>query len=139
MNYETISADEFGRSLSGVGVNILVKDVRRTVSFLENVFALKCHQVSDDFANVQHDNDMFQLHSDHTYHSHPVIYLVPETPPRGLGIEIRLYNCDPDTAVKNAETCEYQVLEPALTKPHGLREAFIQCHDGYVWCPSRKS
>ena len=36
MNYETISADEFGRSLSGVGVNILVKDVRRTVS-LERV------------------------------------------------------------------------------------------------------
>jgi predicted enzyme related to lactoylglutathione lyase len=44
MNYETISADEFGRSLSGVGVNILVKDVRRTVRFLEGVFALKCHQ-----------------------------------------------------------------------------------------------
>ena len=58
MNYETISADEFGRSLSRVGVNILVKDVRRTVSFLESVFA--------------------------------------------------------------------------LTKPHVLREAIIQCHDGYV-------
>ena len=33
MSYETILADEFARSLSGVGVNILVKDVRRTVYF----------------------------------------------------------------------------------------------------------
>ena len=90
MNYETISADEFGRSLSGVGVNILVKDVRRTVRFLERVFALKCHQVSNDFAIVSRENHVFQLHADHT-------------------------------------------------KPHGLREAFIQCHDGYVWCPSKKS
>ena len=38
MNYETISADEFGRSLSSVGVNILVKDVRRTVSFFGACF-----------------------------------------------------------------------------------------------------
>ena len=139
MNYETISADEFGRSLSGVGVNILVKDVRRTVRFLERVFALKCHQVSNDFAIVSHDNHVFQLHADHTYHSHPMINLVPENPPRGLGIEIRLYDCDPDTAVKNAEAHQYVVLEPAITKPHGLREVFIQCHNGYVWCPSIKS
>ena len=109
------------------------------MSFLERVFALKCHQVSNDFAIVSHDNHVFQLHADHTYHSHPMINLVPENPPRGLGIEIRLYDCDPDTAVKNAEACEYHVLEPALKKPHGLREAFIQCHDGYVWCPSKKS
>jgi hypothetical protein len=37
MSYETILADEFGRSLSGVGVNFLVKDVRRTVYFWKMV------------------------------------------------------------------------------------------------------
>ena len=100
MNYETISADEFGRSLSGVGVNILVKDVRRIVRFLERVFALKCHQISNDFAIVSHVNHVFKLHADHTYHSHPMINLVPENPPRGLGIEIRLYDCDPVQLLK---------------------------------------
>ena len=139
MNYENISADEFDRSLSGFGINILIKDVCRTMYFLKRVFALKCHQVSNDFAIVSHENHVLQLHADHTYHSHPMIDLIPENPPRGLGIEIRLYDCDPDAAVKNAETCEYHVIEPALTKPHGLREAFIQCNDGYVWCPSKKS
>ena len=139
MSYDTISADEFGRSLSGVGVNILVKDIRRTVYFLESVFVLKCHQVSDDFAIVSHGNHVFQLHADHTYHSYPMINLMPDNPPRGLGIEIRLCDCDPDTAAKNAEEHQYHGLEPALKKPHGLRKAFIQCHDGYVWCPSKKS
>ena len=139
MIYETISADEFGISLSGVGLNILVKDIHRTVNFLERVFALKSHQVSNDFAIVSHHNHAFQLHADHTYHSHPMINLVPENPPRSSGIEIRLYDCDPDTAVKNAATQQYHVLEPALKKPHGMRETFIQCHDGYVWCPSIKS
>lgn len=116
-----------------------MKDIRRTVYFLESVFVLKCHQVSDDFAIVSHGNHVFQLHADHTYHSHPMINLMPKNPPRGFGIEIRLYDCDPNTAVKNAEEHQYHVLEPALKKPHGLREAFIQCHDGYVWCPSKKS
>ena len=106
---------------------------------MEGVFALKCHQVSDDFAIVSHKNHVFQLHADHTYHSYPMINLMPDNPPRGLGIEIRLCDCDPDTAVKNAEEHQYHGLEPALKKPHGLREAFIQCHAGYVWCPSKKS
>ena len=138
MNYETISADQFGGSLTGVGINILENDVQRTVNFLQHVFALRCHQVTADFAIVSHGTHVFQLHADHTYHSHPMINLLPDNPPRGSGIEIRLYDCDPDAAVKNAEKYEFYVLEPALNKPHGLREAFIQCHDGYVWCPSKK-
>ena len=27
----------------------------------------------------------------------------------------------------------FEVLEPATTKPHGLREAYILDADGYVW------
>lgn len=102
MNYETISADQFGRSLTGVGINILVKDVQRTVNFLQHVFALRCHQVTADFAIMSHGTNVFQLHADHTYHSHPMINLLPDNPPRGSRIEIRLYDCDPDAAVKNA-------------------------------------
>lgn len=139
MNYETISADEFGRTLTGVGINILVRDVRQTVNFLKIVFELKNHQTTKDFAIISHGNDVFQIHADHTYHSHPMVNLLPDNPPRGLGIEIRLYDCDPDSAVIQANKHEFHVLEPAMTKPHGLREAFIQCHDGYVWCPSKKA
>jgi hypothetical protein len=29
------------------------------------------------------------------------------------------------------------ILAPPLDKPHGLREAYILCENGYVWVPSR--
>jgi hypothetical protein len=34
MDYETVSADEFGRSLTGLGVNLLSPDVRALAAFL---------------------------------------------------------------------------------------------------------
>lgn len=139
MNYENISPDDFGRSLTGVGLNILVRDVNETSKFLISVFSLKCHQLSSDFAIVTHGKHVFQLHADHTYQRHPMFNLLPENPPRGLGIEIRLYDCDPDASANRAIKAGFHVLEPAMNKPHGLREAFIQCHDGYVWCPSMKN
>lgn len=137
MDYETVDADSFGRSLSGIGLNLLVRDVRAEVAFLETVFAMHVHQVSDDFAIVAYGTDVFQLHSDGTYHSNPLLGLLPETPPRGAGIEIRLYNTDPDEAVQRALAQDAVVLQAATDKPHGLREAYILCANGYAWVPSR--
>ena len=37
MDYETVSAEDFGRSLSGIGVNILSPDVRALAAFLTEV------------------------------------------------------------------------------------------------------
>ena len=38
MDYNTVSAEEFGKSLSGLGVNIVVKSPAGTAQFLEAVF-----------------------------------------------------------------------------------------------------
>lgn len=137
MDYETVDADSFGRSLSGIGLNLLVRDIRAEVAFLETVFSMRAHQVSDDFAIVVYGTDVFQLHSDGTYHSNPLLGLLPETPPRGAGIEIRLYNTDPDQAVQRALAQDAVILQAATDKPHGLREAYILCANGYAWVPSR--
>ena len=40
MDYNTVSAEEFGKSLTGLGVNIIVKSPARTAQFLEAVFEL---------------------------------------------------------------------------------------------------
>jgi len=90
MDYETIKADAFGQSLKGIGLNLLVRDVVAQCAFLETVFDMKAHQVSADFAIVTYGDQVFQLHSDTTYHSNPLLGLLPENPPRGGGIEIRL-------------------------------------------------
>ena len=137
MDYETVSPDEFGASLRGFGFNLLVTDVRRTARFLEEVFGMTAHRVSSDFAIMTHGASVMQLHSDGTYGSHPLLGLLPENPPRGAGIEIRLYDCDPDQAAARAEAAGGTVLAEPLDKPHGLREAFILCADGYAWVPSR--
>jgi len=102
MDYETIDADGFGRSLRGIGVNLLVRDVRAECAFLETVFDLKSHQVTVDFAIVTYGEQVFQLHSDSTLHAYPFLGLFPDSPPRGGGIEMRHYDSDPEFASKVA-------------------------------------
>ena len=137
MDYETVKADAFGRSLRGLGLNLLVRDVKAECAFLETVFGMACHQATADFAIVTYGDQVFQLHADGTYHSHPLPGLLPENPPRGAGVEIRLYDSDPDEAEARAIAFGATVLQPAADKPHGLREAYILCRDGYAWVPSR--
>lgn len=137
MDYDSIDADGFGRSLKGIGLNILVRDVQATSALLETVFSMSCHQVTPDFAIVRYGGQVFQLHADGTYHSNPLLGLIPENPPRGGGIEIRLYDTDPDAAAARAEAVGLTILQPPTDKPHGLREAYILCPDGYAWVPSR--
>ncbi|MDC0659208.1 glyoxalase [Leisingera sp. SS27] len=137
MDYQTIDADSFGRSLRGIGINLLVRDVPAEVAFLETVFAMKGHQVSKDFAIVTYGGQVFQLHSDGTYAENPLLGLLPENPPRGAGIEIRLYDTDPDNAAERAEAAGFTILQAPTDKPHGLREAYVLCENGYAWVPSR--
>ena len=137
MDFETVSPDDFGASLRGLGLNLLVRDVKVTAAFLETVFGLKVHRLSADFAIVTYGKQIFQLHADGTYAGHPLQEMLPENPPRGRGIEIHLFDTDPDEAVAKAEAAGGVILAPPLEKPHGLVEAFILDPDGYCWVVSR--
>jgi len=139
MDLETVSAEDFGRSLHGLGLNILVRSVPRTADFLTDVFLMKIHRQSTDFAIVSYADQIFKLHADHTYHSHPLPSLLPEIGPRGGGIEIPLYQTNPDNAYQRAEERKHDstLLAPPVNKPHGLRECVILCESGYAWAPSR--
>ena len=85
MNYDTVSAAEFGSSLKGLGLNLLVRNVLSTAAFLRDVFGMKVFQPSADFAIMMYGDQIFQLHSDATFHSHPLPSLLPEAGPRGGG------------------------------------------------------
>lgn len=137
MDYDTIGAEDFGRSLQGLGLNLLVRDVQAQCAFLRDLFDMRIFQPTADFAIVTYGDQVFQLHSDGTYHSNPLLNLLPENPPRGAGLEIRLYDTDPDEAVVRAEASGATILQEATDKPHGLREAYILCDNGYAWVPSR--
>ncbi|MWD26815.1 glyoxalase [Aquicoccus sp. SCR17] len=138
MDYDSVTPTAFGASLRGIGLNLLVRDVAAEVAFLSDLFGMKAHQPSADFAIMRYGGQVFQLHADGTFATHPLHALLPETPPRGTGIELRLYDTDPDQAVARAARHPgAHVLAPPADKPHGLREAVILDAEGYAWVPSR--
>lgn len=136
MDLETVSAEAFGRSLTGVGVNLLSPDVAALAEFLTGVFGLTAHRVSTDFAIIRHGEVLLQIHADPTYGAHPLLSLAPEIPPRGGGVQLYLFGIDPDTAITRAAALGHVVLEPAADKPHGLREATILSPEGYAFSPA---
>lgn len=137
MDYETTTAEAFGASLRGLGINLLVPDMAREIAFLTRTFGMTAHRVSDDFAIITTGKTVFQLHSDATYAENPYQGYLPETPPRGAGAELRLYDIDPDDAADRAEAAGGTVIQSPTDKPHGLREAYILSPSGYAWVPSR--
>ena len=139
MDFETVTPEAFGAALRGLGLNILVRDVLAECAFLAAVFDMGIHRRTAEFAIVTYGSQVFQLHADGTYGANPLLGLLPENPPRGAGLEIRLYDTDPDAAVAKAEPLGVTILQPPTDKPHGLREAYILCENGYAWVPSRPS
>jgi predicted enzyme related to lactoylglutathione lyase len=136
MDLETVPAPDFGRSLTGIGLNLLTRDVRGLAAFLTEVMGLTAHRLSDDFALIRHGHMLLQLHADRTFASHPLPGLIPENPPRGGGVQVYLFGIDPDAAIARAEAAGHVVLEPARDKPHGLREGTILSPEGYAFSPA---
>lgn len=132
-----MEADDMGKALRGLGLNLLVRDVMVEVAFLTEVLEMRTLRADKDFAFMAYGDQVFQVHPDHTYHSNPLPSLVPEAGPRGGGMEIRLYDTDPEEAVQRAEAFGAHILQESADKPHGLREAYILDPDGYCWVPSR--
>lgn len=139
MDFETVSPDDFGRSLGGIGLNILVRDVWAEAAFLCAVFDMQAHRVSANFAIMTYHGQVFQLHLDATYSANPLLSLLPEAGVRGAGAEFRLYESDPDLAVTRALAFpDAVILQRPTVKPHGLCEAYILCANGYAWVPSKR-
>ena len=134
-NEPFMSADAYGRSLRGFGVNLLVSDVARAVAFQTEVLAVELIYQDPDFAVLAHGGQQWMLHADHTYGEHPLLALSGDGAIRGAGAELRLYGVDPDQAEARARARGDTVLAVPADKPHGLRECFLVDPDGYVWVP----
>jgi len=135
-DFDPTDAVQVGHALEGFGVNLLVSDVARIAGFLEQVFGFSKLSCSQDYSLLSHDGILFQLHADHAYSRNPLPSLLPESGARGGGIELRLFNVQPDQAEQKAREAGYEILMGTADKPHGLRECFILDPDGYCWCPS---
>lgn len=143
MDYDSIPAARFGAALQGISLNLLTADLAQEAAFLAEVFGCTLHQFGPDYAIARFGGlaggaAVLQLHSDASFARHPLHALLPESAPRGAGIEIRLHGLDPDLACRRAANHpRAHILAPACDKPgHGLREAVILSPSLFAFVPS---
>lgn len=136
MDYENVPAAAFGHALSGISVNLLVRDVRAEAAFLAAVFDMQAHRLSADFAIMLHAGQPFQLHSDATLRR--CSRCCPDPGRAAQASNCACMGPDPDLAAALADFPDAMLLQqPTVKWGHGLREAVVLCPFGYAWVPSR--
>ena len=126
-------ANEYGRQLPRFTVNLLVRDITRSIRFYEQVLGAMVRYGDADFAALELHGVQFMLHSDHTYDHHPLLTRLQRDGKRGDGAELRVMGIDPDELQKRAEAAGATVLQPAADFPHGWRDVILEDPDGYIW------
>ena len=128
-------APDYGRSLTGLGINLLVREIESALPFHVEVLGAEVVYSDPDIAVLRRDGVEWMLHAHHTYDAHPWYPILTSDVPRGVGAELRLHGRDPDAAEAAARRLGFAIVQAAADKPHGLREAYIADRDGYVWVP----
>ena len=128
-----MSAADYGQTLSGLSVNLIVRDIGRSIPFYSEVLELRLLYSDEDFAAFEREGVRLQLHADHTYAQMPWASRLRDKSKRGLGAEIRILGIDPDLAEKRARDAGFTVLVPVRDWPHGWRDCVLEDPDGYTF------
>ncbi len=128
-----MAADDYGRGMPRFTVNLLVRELERSVAFYTGVLGARAHYSDPDFAALEVAGVAFMLHADHAYDQHPLAPRLAASGPRGTGAELRLFGVDPDEIEARARAASATLVQPATDKPHGWREVMVADPDGYVW------
>jgi len=128
-----MSADEYGRQMPAFTVNMLVRDVARSVAFYRDVFNATVHHSDADFAAFRAGSLEFMIHADRAYEKHPWHAELKSGVRRGLGAELRLFHVEPAEVEKRARAAGARILQPTQDKPHGWLDVIFEDPDGYTW------
>ena len=126
-------AAEYGHQLPQFTVNLIVRDLARSVAFYRDVLGADVQYSDPDFAALRVSELDFMLHADHTYDDHPWYGRLVGDEGRGLGAELRLFGVSPDEIEARARANGATVVQPTTDKAHGWRETMVADPDGYVW------
>ena len=128
-------AADYAATLQGLGINLMVRDIERSLPFHQQVLGAQVLYHDADFAALRFAESQWMLHAWHTYDGHPLHRQLASAAPRGIGAELRLYGRDPDDAEQAAVRLGCAIVQSCADKAHGLRECFIEDSDGYLWVP----
>ncbi len=126
-------AEEYGRKMPAFTVNLLVREVARSVAFYRDVLGAAVQYADPDFAALELAGLEFMLHADHAYDHHPLYARLQEPGARGSGAELRLLGVNPDQVEARAKAHGATILQPAQDFPHGWRDVMVCDPDGYIW------
>jgi uncharacterized glyoxalase superfamily protein PhnB len=128
-----MSAADYGRSLPEFSVNLLVRDVGKSLPFYRDVLEATVRYADGDFAALSLRGFAFMLHADHAYDHHPLYAPLQTARERGVGAELRFLGLDPDQVEARAARAGAIVLQPPKSYRHGWREVTLRDPDGYIW------
>jgi uncharacterized glyoxalase superfamily protein PhnB len=126
-------AHEYGHSLPKFSVNLLVREVERSVKFYHEVLGATVRYSDGDFAALSLLGTDFMLHADHAYDHHPLYAPLMAARERGVGAELRFLGIDPDQVEARAKRAGSTILQPSRDFAHGWREITVLDPDGYIW------
>jgi predicted enzyme related to lactoylglutathione lyase len=126
-------ADEYGRTMPKFSLNLLVRDVDRSIPFYRDALGATVRYADQDFAALNLQGVEFMLHADHSYDHHPLFERLKTGGLRGTGAEIRVMGIDPDAAEKRAKALGTKIIQSAMDFPHGWRDVMLEDPDGYIW------
>lgn len=129
-----MASDAYGKTLTGLSLNLIVRDVQKSVPFYRDVLGMTVHYSDEDMAALQLESAQIVLHADHTYEQQPWAPRLRDAGKRGLGAEIRILGIDPDAAERRARERGATVL--AVTRVaagHGWRDVLLEDPDGYTF------
>lgn len=129
-----MSAADFGRSLPTFSLNLIVRDVVRSLPFYRDVLGFEVLYSDLDFAALRGHGATLQLHADHTWERMPWAPRLAEPGKRGLGAEMRIFGLEPETAEAAARRLGFEVhLATRERAGHGWRECYLEDPDGYLF------
>ena len=128
-----MASDAYGKTLAGLSLNLIVRDVERSVPFYRDVIGMTVHYADPDMAALQLAGTQIVLHADHTYDKQPWAERLGSPGKRGLGAEIRILGIDPDAAERRARERGATVLAGTRDWPHGWRDVLLEDPDGYTF------
>ncbi len=128
-----ISAADYGRLLPVFTVDLVVKDVERSLRFYREVMLALVHYSDVDFAAIKVGGVDIMLHADHAYDGHPWHPRLTANEGRGLGAMLRMQGLEPEGVEERARRAQATIVKAVTERGHGWREVMVEDPDGYVW------